>query len=201
MSLIPWQPLKELDTLRQQMNHLFDEFTHGTGTYSLFRKLGNVTNLPAIELKETDNDLILQAQVPGMEAKDLDIQVSENTVSIVGEYKEEKTGESQGVFHSEFSYGEFKRIVPLPVNIKQEQVKAKFKDGVITLTLPKADTIKRNAVKVDLTVQEQAREAMTKERLHIEHIRETMHQRAAEELDTHNDTEVSEEARVTMIDC
>jgi HSP20 family protein len=198
MSLMRWQPLKELDTLRQQMNHLFDEWMHLPSTPRLFRNLGSVNNLPAIELKETDADLILMFAVPGMDAKDLDIQVSENAVSIVGEYKEEKLGESKGIFHSEFSYGEFQRIVPLPVNVKHEQVKAEFKDGVVTLTLPKADAAKRNVVKVDLTVQEKAREAIAKERLHTDHIKQTMHERSMEELDTRAYTDIPEEARGAM---
>jgi HSP20 family protein len=198
MSLMRWQPLKELDTLRDQMNNLFDEWMHGASTPGLLRKFGSVSNLPAIELKETDTDLILMFAVPGMEAKDLDVQVSENTVSIVGEYKQEKRSDNKGVFHSEFSYGEFKRIVSLPVNVKHEQVTAQFKDGIVTLTLPKADVAKRNVVKVNLSVEEKARESVTVERLHNEHTQQTMHERSLEELDTRDYTNIPEEARAAM---
>lgn len=185
MSLMRWQPLKEIDALREQMNHLFDDWMHSANTSNLFRKLSSLNNLPAIELKETDTDLILSFAVPGMDAKDLDIQVSEDAVSITGEYKEEKIGEATGVFHSEFSYGEFKRIVSLPVNVKHDQVKAELNSGVVTLTLPKADATKRNVVKVNLIIPEKASSSMDTKL-------------SEEKLDTREYTNVPEEARNAM---
>ncbi|MFH7026641.1 MAG: Hsp20/alpha crystallin family protein [Heteroscytonema crispum UTEX LB 1556] len=197
MSLIHWQPLRELDTLRQQMNRLFDELIHSTSTSNLLPKNIN-TWAPAIELKETDTDIIVKAQVPGMDAKDLDVQVSQDAVSIAGEHQEEKRSEAQGFFRSEFRYGQFQRIVPLPVNVKHQQVKAEFKDGILTLILPKAEVSDRNAVKVDLTMAEKARGAMAQQRQQEEHLQQTMHTRAAEELETPTHTDVPEEARVAM---
>jgi HSP20 family protein len=198
MSLIHWEPLK--DTLRQQMNRLFDEIMHPEQAYNLFTKLENLTWHPAIELKEADENIILKVQVPGIDAKDLDIQVSENMVAIAGEYQEEKTSDSKGFFRSEFSYGSFQRIIPLPVNVKYEEVKAEVKHGVVTLTLPKAETSRRDVIKVDLTVQEKAREAMTEERLHKQHLQETMQERATEDLDRSTTDYISEEPRTAMIE-
>ncbi|MUG93569.1 Hsp20 family protein [Scytonema sp. UIC 10036] len=183
MSLIHWEPIKELRALRQQMNRLFDEMMHPEQTHNIFSKMSRIAWNPAIELKELDKDILLKIQVPGIDAKDLDIQVSENSVSIAGEYQEEKTSDSKDFYHSEFSYGEFQRIIALPVNVKHEEVKAEIKDGVVTLTLPKRETSQRDVVKVDLTVQEKAREAMTEGRLHEEHLQETMRERATKELD------------------
>ncbi|MEA5571126.1 Hsp20/alpha crystallin family protein [Calothrix sp. UHCC 0171] len=198
MSLIPWEPLKELNTLRQQMNRLFDEIIHPEQTHGIFPKLEKLSWHPAIELKEADKDIIVKVQVPGIDAKDLDIQVSENAVAVTGEYQEEKTSDSKGFYRSEFSYGKFQRIIPLPVNVKHEEVKAEVKDGVVTLTLPKAEISQRHAVKVNLTVQEKARGAMTEERLHGEHLQETMQERATEELDRSTTSYVAEEARNAM---
>ncbi|MCP6757461.1 MAG: Hsp20/alpha crystallin family protein [Fischerella sp. CENA71] len=183
MSIIRWQPFREIDTIRQQINHLLDEWMHGQEHESLFPKI-NAIWTPAVELKETDTDIILKAEVPGMEAKDLDVEVSTDVVAIAGEYKQEKQEQDKGFVRSEFRYGQFQRIVPLPVPVKNEQVKAEFKNGVLTLTLPKVEAAKRNVVKVDLTVQEAAREAMTKERQHQAHLQETMHTRAAAEVGT-----------------
>lgn len=197
MSLIRWQPLRELDNLRQQMNHLFDQLIHTEPNQSRFPKMTNVAWMPTIELQETDTDIILKAQVPGVDAKDLDIQVSSDAVLIAGEHKEETRTEDKGIFRSEFQYGQFQRVVPLPQDVKYEQVKAEFKDGVVTLTLPKASSNRRNVVKVDLT-QEKAREAMTGERQHNEHLQQTMHTRAAAELETPTRNGIQEEARETM---
>lgn len=182
MSLIRWQPLKELDTLRHQMNRLFDEVMRSDREFESFPKLENVLWEPAIELKETDTDLILKAVVPGIEAKELDVHVSENAVSIAGEHREEKRTEEKGCFRSELQYGQFQRTVPLPVSVNHEQVKADFKHGILTLTLPKAASIRQNVTKIDLTVQEKVRESVVHQRQHDEHLQDTMRQRTAEEI-------------------
>jgi HSP20 family protein len=200
MSLIHWEPLKELNTLRQQMNRLFDEMIHPEQTHGLFPKIESITWNPAIEIKEADKDILLKVQVPGIDPKDLDIHVSENAVSLAGEYEEEKTSDAKGFYHSEFRYGKFQRIIPLPVYVKPEEVKAEIKEGVVTLTLPKVDTSQRNVVKVDLTVQEKARSAMMDERLHEEHLQATMRERAAEELDRDATAQIGEEARIAMVE-
>ncbi len=197
MSLIRWQPMKELDNLRQQMNHLFDELTHSERHHSLFPTMTDVDWMPTIELQKTDTDIILKAQVPGVDAKDIDIQVTSDAVLIAGEHKEEKQTEDKGSFRSEFQYGQFSRVVPLPVDVKYEQVKSEFKDGVVTLTLPIAEVNRRNVVKIDLT-QEKARAAMTGERQHNEHLQQTMQARTNAELNTPTSNNIEQEARATV---
>jgi HSP20 family protein len=162
MSLIRWQPLKELDMLRHQMNHLFDELMHSDHEFDQFPKLEEAMWAPAIELKETDTELILKAVVPGIEAKELDVQASENAISITGEHREENRTEEKGYFRSEFQYGQFQRVVPLPVSIKHDQIQSEFKDGVLTLTLPKAESTHRNVTKIDLTTQAKTPELFNK---------------------------------------
>jgi HSP20 family protein len=195
MSLIRWQPLKELDTLRHQMNHLFDELMHSDRKFTQFPQLEDALWAPAIELKETETDLILKAVVPGIEAKDLDVQVSENAVSITGEHREEKHIEKKGYFHSELQYGQFQRTVPLPVSVKHDQVQSEFKEGVLTLTLPKAEPTRQSVTKIDLTTQEKARESVVQQRQHEEHLQETMRTRAAAEMETPSGAVTQAEAR------
>jgi HSP20 family protein len=195
MSLIRWQPLKELDTLRHQMNHLFDELMHGEREIGQFPKLENVMWAPAIELKETDQAVIVKAVIPGIEAKELDVQVSENAVSITGEHREEKRTEEKGYFHSELQYGHFQRIVPLPVGVKHDQVQSEFKDGVLTLTLPKAESSPSKVTKVDLAMSEKAREAMVEQRQHGEKLEESVKARAAAEVKASTGNGIQEETR------
>lgn len=195
MSLIRWQPLKELDNLRHQMNHLFDDLMQSNREVELFPKLENTVWAPAIELKETDKELILKATVPGIEAKDLDVQVSENAVSIAGEHREEKRTEEKGYFRSELQYGQFQRTIPLPASVKHEQVQSQFKDGVLTLTLPKADTSPQKVTKVDLSMQAKAREAVTEQRQHNEQRDEAVHSRAAATLNTPPNGDMQEGVR------
>lgn len=164
MSLIRWQPLKEMDSLRNQMNRLFDELTHGDEVlldtdrraFDLFPKLENAAWAPSIELKEGDKEIVLKAAVPGIAAKDLDVQVSDSAVSISGEHRQEKRTEEKGYFRSELQYGQFQRRIPLPASVKHDQVQSEFKDGVLTLTLPKAESTRQPVTKIDLTTAEKA---------------------------------------------
>src|SRR5512147_2806860 len=105
MAIIRWQPWQEIDTLRRQFDQLFDELTpisRGTA----MKTNGNAW-APAIELKSTDTDVILRAELPGIDAKDLDVQVSREAVSITGEYKTETKTEDKEhqIYRSEFRYG------------------------------------------------------------------------------------------------
>jgi HSP20 family protein len=195
MSILRWQPLKELDTLHHQMNRLFDELMHGEREFTQFSKLENAMWAPAIELQATDTTVILKAIVPGIDAKDLDVEVSENAVSITGERREEKQTEEKGYFRSEVQYGQFQRVVPLPASVKHNQVQSEFKDGVLTLTLPKAASTPQNVTKVVLPTEEKARESVTQQRQHDEQMQETMRTRAAAEIKTPSTNGTQAEAR------
>lgn len=151
MSLIRWQPMRELELLRQQMDQLFEGLTERD--FPMLSMNGETKWMPAIEVKETDTEVILKAEIPGIEAKDLDVQVSPEAVMLRGEHQQESKTAEKGYFRSEFHYGQFARAVPLPTTVQHEQVKSSFKDGVLTLTLPKAEEERRKVVKVDLTQQ------------------------------------------------
>jgi HSP20 family protein len=147
MSLIRWQPWQEVETLSRQIDQLFADFTpvsrHSTPVGKSWT--------PAIELKATDTAFVLRAELPGVDAKDLDIQVTREGVSLAGEYRSETKNEDGKLFRSEFRYGSFRRVVPLPVAIQNDQVKADFTDGILTLTLPKVVSDRPKVVKVNLT--------------------------------------------------
>lgn len=179
MSLMRWQPFRELDTFRSQMNRLFDEMIHTEPELPmLFQREGAWA--PAIELKETDTEIVLKAEVPGVDANDLDIQVSEDAVSIAGTHREEKRSEDKGIYRSELRYGQFQRVVPLPTTVNHQQAKANFKDGILTLTLPKVEVAQRKFVKVDLG--EQMRELNTQQRKQEEQRQDKIHMRAEERV-------------------
>jgi HSP20 family protein len=150
MSLVRWQPMKEIENLRRQMDRLFDEWMIPERDFPLLTH-GDRTWAPAIEMQETETDVILKAEIPGMEAKELTVEVSEDSVLISGERQQEKRTEEKGFFRSEFHYGRFERSMHLPVSVKNTEVKSEFKDGVLTLTLPKSEEARRKVVKVELT--------------------------------------------------
>jgi HSP20 family protein len=142
--------IKEFNNLRQQLDRLFDDLVREQPHLGLLSKSSETPWTPAIELQETETELLLKAQLPGIKPEELDIQVSENAVFLSGEHQEETSTNEKGVFRSEFHYGQFKRVIPLPAAIKREQVKADMVSGLLTLTMLKATPILPNLIKVPL---------------------------------------------------
>jgi HSP20 family protein len=145
-TLVRWQPWQEMEAVRRQFDRMFEDMV--PIRESLLKQ--EQTWAPAIELTSTDAGFTLRAQLPGVDAKDLDVQVGRNAVSISGEHKFENKTEENGYFRSEFRYGKFQRVIPLPAAVQNDQVSAEFKDGVLTLTLPRMQAIKPSVVKVNL---------------------------------------------------
>ncbi|UKO96584.1 Hsp20/alpha crystallin family protein [Nostoc sp. UHCC 0870] len=145
MALIHWNPLQELNTIQRELNHIFE--ADMLGTTILDRTAAKV---PAAELQETDDAVYLKLELPGMEAKDIDLQVTDKAVYISGERKSETKTEDKGKIKSEFHYGKFQRVIPLPTRIQNTNVKAEYKDGILNLTLPKAEEEKHKVVKINL---------------------------------------------------
>lgn len=146
MALIRWQPFQEIEYLQRDMNRLFDRLAPTDGEAQNQR----IAFSPAVELQETPDAVHLSLELPGMTAKDLDIQVTADMVSITGERKEETKAEEKGVTRTEFRYGRFQRVIPLPSRIQNANVQANYKDGILKLLLPKAEEEKNKVVKVNL---------------------------------------------------
>ncbi|MBE9190801.1 Hsp20/alpha crystallin family protein [Gloeocapsopsis crepidinum LEGE 06123] len=145
MALIRWEPFREVDSLQRDMNRLFDSLMRtGDGETS------SMAFVPAAEIEETPETVHLKLEIPGMEAKDLDVQVTAEAVAVSGERKSETKTEEKGMTRSEFRYGSFRRVIPLPTRIKNDEVQAEYKNGVLDLTLPKAEAEKNKVVKVNI---------------------------------------------------
>jgi HSP20 family protein len=139
------EPLREMENLQHEMNRLFDRWMHsGNG------ENGGFGFMPSVEMKETDEAVQLKLEVPGLEAKDLNVEVTDDAVSIKGERKSESKTEEKGIIRSEFHYGSFARVIPLPVHVQNDKVTADYKNGILNLTLPKLEEEKRKTVKIDL---------------------------------------------------
>ncbi|MBH8552957.1 Hsp20/alpha crystallin family protein [Nostocaceae cyanobacterium CENA357] len=151
MALIRWEPFREMEILRRQMDQLFSDLTaaeqRGNSDVSSSQR---TTWVPAVELHDNGSELLLRVEIPGLEGKDLDIQVTQDAVSIAGEHRYEKRSQSNGKVHSEFRYGNFSRVIPLPCKVQNQQVKADLKDGILNLTLPKLEQEQNKVFKVNL---------------------------------------------------
>jgi HSP20 family protein len=149
MAMIRWQPFREIASLQREMNQLFEALdpfpTSTTSSFSL---------VPPVEVKETPETIHVRMEVPGLEPQDLDIQVTANSLSISGERKSESRSESDGTIRSEFRYGQFQRVIPLPARIQNDKVDASYKNGILEISLPKEEAEKSKVVKVSVTTPE-----------------------------------------------
>lgn len=156
MALIRWQPFPEMETLRRQMDKVFDEMVS-------VNRQAEISWKPALELQDTEENVILRAEIPGVEAKDIDVRVTREAVAIAGEHRYEKKVSDKGYFRTEFRYGKFQRAIALPVAVQNDKVQAEFKDGILTLTLPKVTEARHKVVKVNLTDNTTATPSVTSE--------------------------------------
>lgn len=136
--LARYNPWHEMNAMTRQLDSLFEELQ-----VPAFRT-------PAAELHETDEAVYLKLELPGVEAKDVDIEVTENAVKVVAERKTETKTDDNGKTRSEFYYGKFQRVIPLRARIQNTAVIAEYKDGILNLTLPKSEAEKNKVVKVNL---------------------------------------------------
>ena len=146
MALIRWQPFQEMNALQRDMNRLFDSLapmSQETMMKSAFA--------PPAEMEETKDAFQIKLELPGMDPNDLDVQVTREAIAISGERKSESKSEENGITRSEFRYGRFSRTIPLPTRIDNTNVQSDYKDGILTLSLPKAEEEKNKVVKVNVT--------------------------------------------------
>lgn len=141
--LIPWTGIKDLDRFRTEMDRLFDRFFE----WRPFERGGEW--MPLVDLSETDNEVLVRAEVPGMDAKDIDITLNGRVLTIRGEKKSEHEEKGENFHRMERSYGAFSRSFQLPVDVDPDKVKASYEKGVLTIQLPKteAQSVKRIEVK------------------------------------------------------
>ena len=104
--------------------------------------------LPALNLAETNNEIVLKAEVPGMDPKDIDISLSDGTLTIKGEKKQEKEEKEEGYHLVERSYGSFTRTIELPREVQSDKINASYKNGVLKIVLPKSEKAKKKEVKI-----------------------------------------------------
>jgi HSP20 family protein len=132
MALVRWDPIRELDSLQGDMNRLFDRFFEGRTPNGTGRRW-----IPAMDLVETDDHLVLRADLPGMTEDDVDIEIKDNVLTVSGERKAEHEDKSEGYHRVERSFGSFSRSLTLPAGVDPDKVEANFDNGVLEVRIPK----------------------------------------------------------------
>jgi HSP20 family protein len=147
MAIVRWEPFRGLFTTQDRFNRLFNqtysqEFSEDEG------KLGAWA--PAVDIFETDQDLVLKAELPGVDPKDVEVRVENNTLYLKGQRKFENEVKEENYHRIERSYGSFTRTFALPGTIDAERVAAEFKGGLLTLTMPKREEAKPKTIKIQV---------------------------------------------------
>jgi HSP20 family protein len=153
MALVRWDPARELDTLQTDLNRVFDTFFGGRTENGAPRRW-----IPAMDLAETDEHLVLKADLPGLGADDVEIEVKDGVLTVSGERKTEHEDSSHGYHRVERSYGRFSRSLSLPQGVDPDQVQAEFDKGVLEVRVPKPAERKPHRVQIGASVEGMAKE-------------------------------------------
>lgn len=146
MALIRWDPFRDLLSIQERMNRLFDDSIarrrgmEGTSTFAAWS--------PAVDIVEKENEIELIAELPGIKQEDIKLEVKENVLTIFGERKLKKDVKEENFHRIERSYGKFQRSFSMPGSIKQDEVKATYKDGLLTVILPKVEYSKTKQIDI-----------------------------------------------------
>jgi HSP20 family protein len=145
--LIRWDPVRDMVSLRDAMDRLFEEsFVRPRGAWPTLT--GGEQTL-ALDVYETDDDLVVEASLPGVKPEEVDISIVGNTLIIKGEHEEKHEKQEEGKYYSrERRYGAFQRSMSLPVDVNADKAQATFEDGVLKLSLPKAEEAKPKRIEV-----------------------------------------------------
>jgi len=158
MAIIRWDPFRDIITLREKMNRLFEDAVTARGEE---KDMISSTWTPSVDIFETENALILTAEVPGIDENNIEIKIEDNTLSLKGDRIFEKETSEENYHRIERSYGSFYRSFTLPRNIDQEKIKAEHDNGVLRITMPKKPESQPKTVKV-LTPQKKTEKKVKK---------------------------------------
>ena len=151
--LIPWRRKEEEGStagspriFQREFDELVERFFGQEPVFS--RSLFSRTFTPVVDIVENENDIIVKAEIPGMEQKDLDVNLAGDVLTIKGEKKAEHEEKGDNFHRIERSYGSFSRSLALPCEVQQDKAEANYKNGVLSLRLPKSESCKKKAVKI-----------------------------------------------------
>jgi HSP20 family protein len=153
--LSPWQPF---ESLRQEIDHLFDDVTRGFGGFPSYRRLMNIepfwprestsSMAPAVDVAEKEKEYQVTAELPGIDESNVEVTLVDDVLTIKGEKQEEKEERDKNYHLSERRYGSFQRSFQLPPGVDQSKIEASFRNGVLTIVLPKAPEAQAKTKKI-----------------------------------------------------
>jgi HSP20 family protein len=147
MAVVKWDPFRDLLSIQDRMNRLFEQ------TLSRSRSEEGIaasTWTPTVDIYETPETIVLKAELPGLSREDIEIQIRDNALTLKGERRFAKDVQQENYLRIERAYGAFQRSFTLPATIQQDKIRAVFRDGVLELTLPKAEEAKSKKIAIEV---------------------------------------------------
>ena len=141
-NLIRWEPAREMMTLREAMDHLFNDAVTRPLT------LRDGWSVPAVDMYQTDDEVVVKASLPGFKADEVQINVTGEILTLRGEMKHEEEKNDKAWHIREQRWGSFERALALPTDVISDKAKAEFENGILTITLPKAEEVKPKTIAV-----------------------------------------------------
>ena len=150
-------PLRRADehpffSLQREMNRMFDDMFQGFDLPSTGWK-GLAAFTPSVDVREEDKEVTVKAELPGMDEKDIEVSLTDDGLTIKGEKKDEKEDKGKGYWHRETRYGAFHRVIQLPEGLDTEKVDARFRNGVLTVTIERLPEAKSRAKKIAIKAE------------------------------------------------
>jgi HSP20 family protein len=143
--LMEWRPFREVSRLRREMDRLWEDY-FGPGRRAL--RPMEMEFAPAMDVKETADQVVVKAEVPGIDAKEINISITGDVLTIKGEKKSEREEKEENYHMVERSYGSFSRSLVLPAAVNQDKIEASYDKGVLTITCPKKEEVKPKAIEI-----------------------------------------------------
>ncbi len=141
-NLIRWEPAREMMTLREAMDRLFDD------AFTRPLSLRDAWSVPAIDMYQTDDEIVVKAALPGIKADEVQINITGEVLTLKGEMKHEEEKKEKAWHMREQRWGAFERSIVLPTDVVADKAKAEFENGILTVTLPKADEVKPKVINI-----------------------------------------------------
>src|SRR4026207_2394435 len=145
MALTRWDPLRELSLMQDRMNRLFDDAGRG---WRGDEPSSTTTWSPAVDIYETENEITVHAELPGVDRKDITLNLEKNVLTLKGERRFEKETKHENYHRIERSYGGFSRAFSIPAIVEEEKIQAEYKDGILRISLPKKEQVKPKQIQI-----------------------------------------------------
>lgn len=153
MSIVKWSPMKELETMRRDMERLFEDVFEPTLRRRRWWPKPSEEGIivPSINMYDRKNEIVVKAEIPGVEKDNIDLSITKDGLTLKGEFKKDEEVKEEDYYSREISHGSFTRTISLPAEVDSEKAKASFKNGILEIVLPKKEEAKPKEIKVHVS--------------------------------------------------